>query len=88
MSAYRLKRKLCNSRKNSNGAVIPDGMFSEKAMPSEAQPFSPFAGRTKIFCSNCLDCQCQASSRGKAKNLPVFCLLKRMNVTVSLLLLL
>ena len=68
--------------------LFPLECFRKKVIPSEAKPFSPFAGTTKIFCSICLDCQCQAFSREKAKNLQVFCLLKPKYITVSVFLLL
>ena len=32
-----------------------------------------FTETTEIFCTICLDYQCQALSRGKAESLPVFC---------------
>ena len=45
----------------------------KKVIPFEVLPFSGFTETTEIFCTICLDYQCQASSREKAKNLPVFC---------------
>ena len=46
----------------------------KKVIPFEVSPFFPvFTETTEIFCTICLDYQCQASSREKANNLPVFC---------------
>ena len=45
----------------------------KKVTPFEVLPFSRSHQTTEIFCTICLDYQCQASCREKVKNLPVFC---------------
>ena len=45
----------------------------KKVTPFEVLPFSRSYQKTEIFCTICLDYQCQASCREKVKNLPVFC---------------
>ena len=71
-SAYHLHGKPRNSGENSNGTVHPGGNFPEESNIFELLPFSLFSETTEIVCTTCLDYQCQASGREKAKNLPVF----------------
>ena len=52
---------------------IPVEIFRKKVISFELLPFSRFSETTEIVCTTCLDYQCQASGREKAKNLPVFC---------------
>ena len=52
---------------------IPVEIFRKKVISFELLPFSRFSETTEIVCTTCLDYQCQASSREKAKNLAVFC---------------
>ena len=63
-----------NFGENSNATVHPVGNFPEKSNTylSRYYLFPFFTETTEIFCIICLDYQCQASSREKAKNLPVF----------------
>ena len=54
--------------------VIPVEIFRKKSNTFRGITFFPvFTETTEIFCTICLDYQCQASSREKANNLPVFC---------------
>ena len=48
-------------------------LSGKKGIPFEVLPFSRSYQTTEIFCTICLDYQCQASCREKVKNLPVFC---------------
>ena len=50
-------------------------IFRKKVIPFEVPKylFPVLTETTEIFCTICLDYQGQASSRKKAKNLPVFC---------------
>ena len=49
-------------------------IFRKKSSTFRGITFFPLLRKTiEIFCPICLHCQCQASSREKAKNLPVFC---------------
>ena len=53
---------------------IPVEIFRKKSNTFRGITFFPvFTETTEIFCTICLDYQCQASSREKANNLPVFC---------------
>ena len=52
---------------------IPVEIFRKKVISFELLPFPRFSETTEIVCITCLDYQCQASGREKAKNLPVFC---------------
>ena len=53
---------------------IPVEIFRKKNNTFRGITFFPvFTETTETFCTICLDYQCQASSREKAKNLPVFC---------------
>ena len=53
---------------------IPVEIFRKKSNTFPGITFFFVSTETaEIFCSICLDYQCQASSREKAKNLPVFC---------------
>ena len=52
---------------------IPVEIFRKKVISFELLPFSRLSEMTEIVCTTCLDYQCQASGREKAKNLPVFC---------------
>ena len=54
----------CSSRRKFSG---------KKVIPFEVIPFSGFNETTEMFCTICLDYKCQASSREKAKSIPVFC---------------
>ena len=73
-NAYYLYGKPGNSGENSYATVLRGGnFFGKKVMPFEVFPFPVFTERTKISCTIFLDYQCQAPSREKAKNLPVFC---------------
>ena len=72
-SAYHLYGKPGNFGENSNGKVHPGGNFPDKKKYlSRYYLFPVFTETTEIFCTICLDYQCQASTREKAKNLPVF----------------
>ena len=51
--------------------LIPVEIFRKKS--NTFWGISVFTETTKIFCTICLDYQCQASCREKAKNLRVFC---------------
>ena len=52
---------------------IPVEIFRTKSNAFRGIPFFPvFTETTEIFCTICLDYQCQASSREKAKKLFVF----------------
>ena len=51
--------------------LIPVEIFRKKS--NTFWDISVFTETTKIFCTICLDYQCQASCREKAKNLRVFC---------------
>ena len=51
---------------------IPVEIFQKKINTFRGT-FSRFYKTTEIFCTICLDYQCQASCREKVKNLPVFC---------------
>ena len=54
---------------------IPVEIFRKKVIPFEVAKylFPVLTETTEIFCTICLDYQCQASCREKVKNLPVFC---------------
>ena len=53
---------------------IPVEIFRKKSSTFRGITFFPLLRKTiEIFCPICLHRQCQASSREKAKNLPVFC---------------
>ena len=54
---------------------IPVEIFRKKGNTIRAiyYLFPVFTEATEIFCTICLDYQCQARSREKAKNLPVYC---------------
>ena len=56
---------------------IPVEIFQKKTNTFRGITFFPVLTETseivEIFCSICLDYQCQASCREKVKNLPVFC---------------
>ena len=57
---------------------IPGRIHMEQFTPVEifrkkSNTFRRIAETTEIFCTFCLNYQCQASSREKAKSLPVFC---------------
>ena len=53
---------------------IPVEIFLKKSNTFRGITFFPvFTVTTGIFCTICFDYQCQASSREKANNLPVFC---------------
>ena len=52
---------------------IPVEIFRKKVISFELLPFSRFSETTEIVCTTCLDYQCHATGREKAKNLPVFC---------------
>ena len=74
LSAYHLFGKPGNTGKNSNETVHPGGNFSgKKGIPFEVLPFSRSYREDRIFCTACLDYQCQASCWEKVKNLLVFC---------------
>ena len=68
LRAYHLYGKSGNSEENSNGTVIPVEIFRKKVMPFEVIPFPVFTETTEIFCTICLDYQCQAPSQEKSKN--------------------
>ena len=51
----------------------PVEIFRKKVISFELLRFSRFSETTEIVCTICLDYHCQASSREKAKKLPVFC---------------
>ena len=53
--------------------LIPEEIFRKKVKSFALLPFSRFSETTEIVCTTCLDYQCRASGREKAKNLPVFC---------------
>ena len=53
--------------------LIPEEIFRKKVISFELLPFSRFSETTEIVCTTCLDYQCRASGREKAKNLLVFC---------------
>ena len=72
-TAYHLDGKPGNFGENSNGLFIPEEIFREKSNTFRDSTFFRFYRKTEIFCTICLDNQCQALSRERAKNLPVFC---------------
>ena len=54
--------------------LIPVEIFRKKSNTFRGIAFFRFFNEmSEIFCTICLDYQCQSSSREKAKNLPIFC---------------
>ena len=63
--------------RNQMERFIPVEIFRKKS--NTFRGITVFTEATKIFCTICLDYQCQASCRKKVKNLPVFLKMVQLN---------
>ena len=50
---------------------MPVEIFQKKVIPFKVLPFSFLTEMIKIFCTTCLDYQCQASCQEEVKYFPV-----------------